>query len=433
MSGFEALLERRQRLLGNAYRLFYDRPVHLVEGKGVWLKDAEGRRYLDGYNNVPHVGHCHPRVVEAICQQAGKLNTHTRYLHETVLDYAEMLLDRFPAEFDVAMFACTGTEANELALRIARAATGGTGVIAVRHAYHGNSWAVAQISDSYESPEPRADNVVMVPCPDTYRGEHRGPDAGEHYAAAVAEAIEQLRERGHRPAAFIIDTILSSNGLPRIPADWMPRVAKIVRDAGAVFIADEVQPGFGRMGTQFWGWQMLDVAPDIVTLGKPMGNGHPISGVVTTSGVLGEFQQKARYFNTFGGNAVSCAAARAVLEVIDEEGLQEHARKVGAYLRDGLRDLQQRHALIGDIRGSGLFNGVDLVHDPGTRDPAPELAGLAVNALRDRGVLTGSSGPHGNVLKIRSPLVFGRDEADFLLQRLDEVLADPALQPGKGA
>ena len=418
----DQLLERRKRLLGKAYRLFYDRPVHIVKGQGAWLTDAAGKRYLDAYNNVPHVGHCHPHVVDALCRQASTLNTHTRYLHETVLDYAEMLLARFPERLDVAMFACTGTEANELALRIARAATGGTGVIAAENAYHGNSSAIAEISDSYESAEGRGDHVALVPCPDTFRGVHRGADAGARYAEAVQQAVDTLIRNGHPPAAFIIDTILSSNGLPRIPADWLPEVVRIVRDAGGVFIADEVQPGFGRMGTHFWGWEMLGVEPDIVTLGKPMGNGHPISGVVTASDVLGEFQEKARYFNTFGGNPVSCAAARAVLEVLDKENLQDNALRTGHYLRSGLRALAADHEIIGDVRGGGLFSGVDLVLDRETRAPATEIAARVVNAMRDRGVLLGSSGPNGNVLKIRSPMVFGQPEADFLLERLAEVL-----------
>ncbi|MEM1411253.1 MAG: aminotransferase class III-fold pyridoxal phosphate-dependent enzyme [Pseudomonadota bacterium] len=420
----EALLERRERLLGKAYRLFYDRPVHIVSGEGAWLTGADGQRYLDSYNNVPHVGHCHPRVVEAISRQAATLNTHTRYLHEAVLDYAELLLARFPAAFDIAMFSCTGSEANELALRIARAASGGSGVIAVYDAYHGNSQATAELSCGVGGAH--ADHLAFVPCPDPYRGEHRGDDAGERFAKAVEGAIATLQERGHPPAAFIIDTILSSNGLPNIPSDWLGHVVPRIRAAGGLFIADEVQPGFGRMGDAFWGWERLGVQPDIVTMGKPMANGHPVSAVVTSAEVLDAFQQQSGYFNTFGGNPVSCAAARAVLEVIEEEGLQQHALAVGAYLRRGLRALQDRYPLIGEVRGSGLFNAVDLVEDRETRAPDRDAATRVVNGLRDRRVLIGASGPHGNVLKLRSPLVFGRSEADFLLERLDTVLAELA-------
>lgn len=419
----EPLLQRRERLLGPAYRLFYERPVHIVEGRGAWLTDAEGNRFLDAYNNVPHVGHCHPRVVEAICTQAATLNTHTRYLHENVLDYAERLLDRFPDALDVAMFACTGSEANELAFRIARAATGALGIIAVEHAYHGNSQATAELSGSLDHATDLPPHVALVPCPDTFRGAHRGDDAGVRYADEVEQAIETLNARGHRPAAFIIDTILSSNGLPRIPPDWLPRVVERIHAAGGLFIADEVQPGFGRMGTHFWGWEVLGVEPDLVTMGKPMGNGHPISAVVTTAGLAAKFQKTSNYFNTFGGNPVSCAAARAVLDIIEEEQLQERALTTGRYLRAGLRALAERHEILGEVRGSGLFSAVDLVMDRETREPAMAEAARIVNAMRDRGVLLGSSGPFGNVLKIRSPLVFGEPEADFLLERLAAVLS----------
>jgi 4-aminobutyrate aminotransferase-like enzyme len=419
----DSLLQRRQRLLGPAYRLFYERPVHIVEGQGAWLIDADGNRFLDAYNNVPHVGHCHPRVVEAICRQAATLNTHTRYLHENVVDYAERLLDRFPDALDVVMFACTGSEANELAFRIARAATGATGIIAVEHAYHGNSQATAELSGGLNDGSRLPPHVALVPCPDTFRGAYRGDDAGERYADEIERALERLDAQGHRPAAFIIDTILSSNGLPRIPADWLPLVVDRVRAAGGVFIADEVQPGFGRMGTHFWGWEKLGVEPDIVTLGKPMGNGHPISAVVTSSKLAGAFQKTSNYFNTFGGNPVSCAAARAVLEIIEEEQLQQRALSTGRYLRAGLRTLAETHEVLGDVRGSGLFSAVDLVIDRETREPATAEATRVVNAMRDRGVLLGSSGPFGNVLKIRSPLVFGEPEADFLLERLEAVLS----------
>lgn len=418
------LLHRRERLLGPAYRLFYDDPVHIVSGQGAWLEDSEGQRYLDAYNNVPHVGHCHPRVVEAICQQAATLNTHTRYLHETVLDYAEMLLAHFPEQLDVVMFACTGSEANELALRIARTATGATGVIAVENAYHGNSGATAELSGTLARPEGMSEHVVLLPCPDTFRGAYRDEDAGERYAERVDQAIADLRDRGHEPAAFIIDTILSSNGLPRIPPGWLPSVVAGVRAAGGLFIADEVQPGFGRMGTHFWGWEKLGVEPDLVTLGKPMGNGHPVSAVVCRSEMAREFQKNGSYFNTFGGNPVSCAAARAVLEIIEEEQLQQRALSTGRYLRAGLRALAETHEVMGDVRGSGLFNAVDLVTDRESGKPATAEAARIVNAMRERGVLLGSSGPFSNVLKIRSPMVFGEPEADFLLERLSAVLTD---------
>ena len=424
MPSTQPLIERRNRILGKAYSLFYERPLHIVKGEGVWLTDAEGNRYLDAYNNVPHVGHCHPHVVEAICAQARSLNTHTRYLHEGILDYAEMLTARFPDGLDIAMFSCTGTEANELALRIARAATGGTGFIVTPYAYHGNSWAISQITTSEVPESQRGDNIVTVPAPDTYAGQYRGAEAADRYAGHLHEAIETLRRRGHQPAAFIIDTILSSEGVPTIPEGYLQKAVGIVRSAGGLFVADEVQPGFGRTGSNFWGFQNHGVTPDIVTMGKPMGNGHPISAVVTTPELVDLFQQHSDYFNTFGGNPVSCAAATAVLEVIDEEKLQENALMVGTQLRDGLNALAREHELIGDVRGSGLFLGVEFVKDRESRAPAPEEASRVVNGMRDRGVLISHTGPQNNVLKIRPPMVCSRENADLLLARLEECLAE---------
>jgi len=417
------LLQRRQRVMGKAYRLFYEQPVHIVSGEGVWLYDADGTKYLDVYNNVPHVGHCHPKVVAAICKQAGTLNTHTRYLHELVLDYAEKLTGRFPDGLDIAMFACTGTEANELALRLARAKTGATGMIVTDNAYHGNSWAIAQITTTYESSEKRADNIVTVPTPDSFRGAYAGdPQAATKYAAHLQAAIDTLAARGLRPAAFIVDTIFSNEGLPTVPAGYLAQAVEIVHEAGGLFIADEVQPGFGRMGTHFWGFEKHAVKPDIATMGKPMGNGYPVSAVVTTAAIVDAFARHSHYFNTFGGTPVACAAALAVLEVIEQEGLQANALETGQYLLEGLADLASETPLIGDIRGSGLFIGIDLVRDRTSREPATGETARAVDLLRQHGVLIGSTGQFDNILKIRPPLVFAKEHADLLLQKLKSVL-----------
>ncbi len=416
------LIERRRRLLGPAYRLFYDSPVHLVRGKGVWLYDADGNKYLDMYNNVPHVGHCHPHVAEAICEQAKTLNTHTRYLHDKVLDYAERLLDRFPPQLDTAMFCCTGSEANELALRIARTATGGEGLIVTSYAYHGNTKAIFEITTSDIPAKERPPYVVTVPVPDAYRGQHRGEDAGERYAAHTHEAIDLLKSRGIKPAAFIIDTIVSSGGVVAPPKGYLRKVAEIVRDAGAVFVADEVQPGFGRIGTNFWGFEADELVPDIVTMGKPMGNGHPISGVVARRELVEDFGDRGNYFNTFGGNPVSCAAGLAVLDVIENERLQQNALEVGRYVVDGLWRLAEMRDCIGDVRGTGLFLALELVTDREAKTPATELTTKVVNGLRDRGVLTGSIGPDANILKLRPPLPFSRADAEYFLERLDRVL-----------
>jgi len=421
-TSLDTLLERRKRLLGSAYRLFYERPLHIVRGEGVWLEDAAGQRYLDCYNNVPHVGHCHPRVVRAICDQAARLNTHTRYLHESVLDYAERLTAYCPGSLGVAMFACSGTEANELALRIARAASGGDGMIVTENAYHGNSWAIAQVSPTELPAAQRGDNVVTVPAPDVYRGRYRGEDAGQRYAECLRDAIAQLAERGHRLAAFMVDTVMSSDGIPGVLDGWLARSAEIVRDAGGLLVADEVQAGFGRTGTNFWGFENHAVTPDLITMGKPMGNGHPISAVVASPTLIEAFSASTGYFNTFGGNPVSCAAAGAVLEVMESQGLQRNALEVGEYIKAGVADLAARHAIVGDIRGTGLFLGIDLITDRETRGPAGAAARRVHNAMRERGVLLGTTGPHENVLKIRPPMVFSRDNADLLLDRLDEVL-----------
>jgi 4-aminobutyrate aminotransferase-like enzyme len=414
------LISRRKRLLGPAYRLFYANPVHIVKGEGVWLYDSDGRKYLDMYNNVAHVGHCHPHVVDAICRQVHTLNTHTRYLHDNVLDYAERLTARFPAELDTAMFCCTGSEANELALRIARSATGGTGIIVTSFAYHGNTKAIHEISTSDIPADEVPDYVVTVPDPDTYRGPYRNDDAGERYAAHVGEAVELLRSRGIKPAAFVIDTIASSSGVVSPPPGYLRKAAEIIHDAGGLFVADEVQPGFGRTGRKFWGFEADDFVPDIVTMGKPMGNGHPVSGVVTRRDLTESFGSNAHYFNTFGGNPVSCAAGNAVLDVIENENLQQNALEVGEHVVRGLRKLADHHECIGDIRGSGLFLALELVTDREQRTPATLLSADIVNALRDRGVLTGSIGPYSNILKLRPPLVLSKENADYLLTVLDE-------------
>jgi len=417
------MIERRKNLLGPAYQLFYDDPVHIVRGEGVWLYDSDGQKYLDMYNNVPHVGHCHPHVVAALTRQIAILNTHTRYLHDNVLDYAERLTAKFPDVLDTAMFSCTGSEANELALRIARACSGGTGIIVTDFAYHGNTKAIYEISPEDIPAAEVPDYVVTVPNPDAYRGEHRGEDAGEQYAAHLNDALAILESRGIRPAAFIVDTIFSSGGVVATPPGYLKKAAEIIRNAGGLFISDEVQPGFGRTGRNFWGYEIDAVIPDIVTMGKPMGNGHPLAATVTRRDLIDEFSQHAHYFNTFGGNPVSCAAGLAVLDVIEQEKLQENALDVGLCLNEGLADLASRHDAIGDVRGDGLFKSVEMVVDRDTREPARSLAPKIVNELRERRILVGSTGVDDNILKLRPPMVFSKADADIFLQSFDEVLA----------
>lgn len=417
-----ALIERRTALLGSAYRLFYDDPVHLVRGEGVWLFDADGQKYLDMYNNVPHVGHCHPHVVAALTKQIETLNTHTRYLHDNVLDLAERLTGKFPAELDTAMFSCTGSEANELALRIARACTGGTGIIVTESAYHGNTKAIYEISTEDIPAHEVPDFVVTVPTPDIYRGQYQGDNAAAQYAAHVNDALKTLQDRGIKPAAMIVDTIFASGGLIATPPGYLKMAAEFVRAAGGLFVADEVQPGFGRTGRNFWGYEIDALIPDIVTMGKPMGNGHPLAATVTRRDLVDSFSQSTHYFNTFGGNPVSCAAGLAVLDVIEKEGLQDHALEVGLYLNVGIDELALRHPAIGDLRGDGLFKSIEMVKDRETREPHSDLALRLVNALRERRILLSSSGVDNNILKLRPPMVFAKEHADHFLQVFDEVL-----------
>jgi len=416
-----AMIGRRERLLGPAYRLFYEKPVHVVRGDGVWLYDPDGNEYLDVYNNVACVGHCHPHVVAALTKQASVLNTHTRYLTDGVLDYAERLLSYFPPELSHVMFTCTGSEANDLAYQVASTFTGGTGVIITQLAYHGNTFAISQMSPSLGDAMKLGNDVRTVPAPDDYRS--GGNDVGEALAAHVRGAIADMKANGIKPAALLVDSIFSSDGIFPYPAGFLAPAVTEIRKAGGVFIADEVQPGFGRTGVM-WGFSRHDVVPDIVTMGKPMGNGHPIAGVVAKPHILGAFGARSRYFNTFGGNSVSCAAGMAVLDVIEREGLIANADKVGKYLTNGLRALAQQHELIGDIRGAGLFVGVELVEDRATRHPAPAKTLRLVNGLRERRVLISACGPSANVLKIRPPLALKHEHVDLFLAAMGEALSE---------
>lgn len=411
------LLTRRKRALGASYRLFYEEPFAPVRGEGVWLYDKDNTAYLDAYNNVASIGHCHPAVVAAIAEQSAQLNTHTRYLHPSIVDYAEDLLSEFPEPLDNMTMTCTGSEANDLALRIARCHSGGTGIIVTRWAYHGVTSALAEISPSLATGLPTASHVRLVDAPDSYRKK------GD-FVASVKAALQDMQAQGIKPAALLLDSIFSSDGVFSPANGELAAAAQCVRDAGGLYIADEVQPGFGRTGGQRWGFARDNVIPDLVTLGKPMGNGHPVAAVVGRSALFDQFGRQQRYFNTYGGNPVSCRAAHAVLRVLREEDLQANARRVGDYLKQGLQTLAERHQLIGDIRGEGLFIGVELVTDRYTQAPATACAASVVNGLRRRQVLISATGPKANILKIRPPLVFAKEHADLLLERLDQTLND---------
>jgi 4-aminobutyrate aminotransferase-like enzyme len=400
------LVSERQRLLGRNLSIAYEKPLNIVRGSMQYLFDAEGRRYLDAYNNVAHVGHCHPKVVAAGQRQMELLNTNTRYLSELILEYAEKLTATLPGGLDVCYFVNSGSEANELAIRLARAHTKAREMIVLDHAYHGNTTPLIDLSP-YKHNGPGGEGapawVHTVPLP-----------ASELDAAEVVSLVAKVELCG-----FIAESLPSVAGQIVLPEGYLQRVYEAVRGAGGVCIADEVQTGYGRIGTHFYGFEMYGVVPDIVVLGKPIGNGHPIGAVITTRAIADSFDNGMEFFSTFGGNNVSCAIGLAVLEVVQEENLQQHALRIGERLLEGLRTLQQRHPLIADVRGSGLFLGVELVRE---LEPATLDASRIVNQLREHGILIGTDGPHHNVLKIRPPMPFDETNADLVITTLSNVL-----------
>jgi 4-aminobutyrate aminotransferase-like enzyme len=414
------LVARRQRTFGPTSMLFYKRPLNLVRGEGVWLHDADGTRYLDAYNNVASVGHCHPRVVEAVARQMATLNTNTRYLYDNVYLYAERLLATLPSEISNIVFTCTGSESVDLALRIARNVTGGTGFIATANAYHGNTTTVTEISPSSANAEPLNSSIYLVPAPDTYR--IRASSVDIELDTSVRAAISHMQSKGIRFAGMIADSIFSSDGVyPGVPG-FLAKTVQTVQDAGGLFIADEVQPGFGRTGEAMWGFQRHTIVPDMVVMGKPMGNGYPIGAVAVKPGLLEAFGAKAGYFNTFGGSSVAAAAGLAVLDVLEAETLQHNAFATGKYLLDRLKTVCARHPGVGDVRGAGLYIAVEFVRDPVSRVPDQAAAVAGVNALRERNVLIGTAGQHGNIWKIRPPLCFKCDHADMFVEAVEHVL-----------
>jgi 4-aminobutyrate aminotransferase-like enzyme/Ser/Thr protein kinase RdoA (MazF antagonist) len=426
--------EKRHTLLGRNLSISYERPLKIVRGWMQYLYDDTGRAYLDVFNNVPLVGHSHPRVVRAAEEQLALLNTNTRYLHDNVNRYAERLTRKLPAPLRVCFFVNSGSEANELALRLARAHTGREDVIVLEHAYHGHTSTLIDISPyKFDGPGGRGKKpwVHVAPLADDYRGVYPrdDKDASTKYARHVAEILQRAHAEGHAVAAYIAETLPSVAGQIVFTPGYLQEVYRHVRAAGAVCIADEVQVGFGRLGTHFWGFETQGVVPDVVVLGKPIGNAFPLAAVVTTKEIADSFANGMEFFSTFGGNPVACAAGLAVLDVLEEEKLQENALRVGTHLKSGLQALQQHHALIGDVRGSGLFLGVDLVLDRTTREPAPLQASYVVNRLRECGILTGTDGPHHNVIKLRPPLVFTQSDADLFIKALDAILQEDAAQP----
>jgi 4-aminobutyrate aminotransferase-like enzyme/Ser/Thr protein kinase RdoA (MazF antagonist) len=429
----DQILERRKEKLGKSLSISYKKPLTIVHGWMQYLFDDTGRRFLDAVNNVPHVGHCHPRVVEAGQKQMAVLNTNTRYLHETIIRYAERLCAKMPEPLRVCYFVNSGSEANELALRMAKTCTGNSDFIVLDGAYHGNTGALVEISPyKFNGPGGRGkpEHVHVATMPDIYRGRYRAndPQAGEKYAAQVGELIGNARAQGRSIAAFIGESLLGCGGQIVLPEGYFREVFRMVRAAGGVCIADEVQVGFGRAGSHFWGFETQGVVPNIVTLGKPMGNGHPIGAVLTTPEIAEAFNNGMEYFNTYGGNPVSCAIGLAVLNVIEQEKLQENARMVGEYLKAELTKLQTKHRLIGDVRGLGLFLGIELVRHHETLEPAADEASYVVNRMKECGILISTDGPLENVLKIKPPLVFSKANADFFVATLDRILSESVLQ-----
>ncbi len=417
---------RREHFPGNL-RLTYNQPAMFLRGWRHYLFDDWGRPFLDAYNNVPHVGHAHPRIRAVAADQLSRLNANTRYLHPAQVEFAQTPVAKMTGHLEICFFVNSGSEGNELALRLARAHTGGRDMVVPDHGYYGNTTGAIDVS-AYKFGRPggggRPDWVHIVPVADTYRGRHRGPDAAGDYAGHVDRAIADIEQGGGALAGFIAETFPSVAGQIIPPRGYVRSVYAKIRAAGGVCIADEVQTGLGRLGRHYWGFEAQDAAPDIVVLGKPLGNGHPVGAVVTTREIARSFDNGIEFFSTFGGSTLSCRMATEVIRIVDEEGLQDNAARIGDHLLDGLRSLQDRHRIIGDVRGMGLFIGVDLVTDRDECSPAGAAAGYVKNRLREHRILVGTEGPDDNVLKIRPPLTFGSPDADLLLARLDETLAE---------
>ena len=423
------LIQRRNRHFAGSL-LFYHDPVHIVRGEGSHLYDAKGRRYVDCYNNVQSMGHANPAIARAIAEQSATLTTHTRYLNEQVIALAEEVAATLPGELEVCLFVCTGTEACELAMRIARVVTGRSGAIVLENSYHGNSKLVGEMSTATYPAHLRPPWIQAVEPPNTYRGPFRAGEEedgqlGVRYAGLIDPAIDALQRNGEGVAAFVCDSIFDTNGALNAPDDYFRRVYGKVRAVGGLCIADEVQAGVCRTG-KFWGFEHYGVEPDIVFTGKPFGGGYPVAAVFTTRTIADRWAQSDVYFNTFGGNPVAAAASRAVLHFAREQNLLEHVNGVGAYLVSRLEEMACRHSIIGNIQGRGLFICLDLVKDRKTREPAAAIARLVPDAMKSEGVLIGLTGRHGNCLKFRPPLVFTRADVDFTIDAFDRVLSNLA-------
>ncbi len=424
MPDHKKILELRTQYLSPSLSLSYEDPIHIVRGEGQYLYDAEGLRYLDAVNNIQHVGHCHPKVVSAAMEQNALLNTNTRYLDETIVRYAKLLTKKLPDGLDVCFFTNSGSESNDLALRIARCITGSKETIVLDGAYHGHLSSLIEISPyKHNAPggEGPPDFVYSIPLPDSFRGIYRGDNCTADYVNEVKKVIYKINDSSKTLSAFFVEALMGCGGQIVLPEGFLKKSFELVRMSGGLCIADEVQIGFGRMGTDFWGFETCGVIPDIVTLGKSIGNGHPLSAVVTTKEIADQFNNGMEYFNSYGGNPVSCAIGEAVLNVIEDEGLQENAEIVGSYLIEELFKLQSKYTFIGQIRGQGLFIGIELISNTDTLKPNKTLAAKIVNQMKDAGILISIDGPGHNVLKIKPPMVFNLENANELVINLKTI------------
>ena len=421
------LLELRKKYLSPSLSLSYDKPLHIVRAKGQFLYDSKGDRYLDAVNNIQHVGHCHPKVVSAASEQYGILNTNTRYLDETVISYAKDLTNYLPNGLTTCFFTNSGSESNDLALRLARTATGSKETIVLDGAYHGHVSSLIDISPYKHNSKGGSgppSYVHTLPMPDSYRGKYRGDEALTGYIDELKNILYSIKKNGKNISAFVVESIMGCGGQLILPDGFLERAFELVRDEGGVCIADEVQIGFGRVGSKFWGFETANVQPDIVTMGKSMGNGHPLSVVVTKKQIADKFNNGMEYFNSFGGNPVSCAVGKAVLNVIEDEKLQQNAHKVGEYLLEKLKQIQGEFPLIGQVRGMGLFIGIELIKEKSKLIPAHAEAEKVVNEMMRKRILLSTDGPDHNVIKIKPPMVFSTENADELVLNLSEVLGN---------
>jgi 4-aminobutyrate aminotransferase-like enzyme len=426
MLNHKAIKDLRSKHLGPSLSLSYDKPLHIIRGVGQYLFDNDDKKYLDCINNIQHVGHCHPKVVSAAQKQYTQLNTNTRYLDELIVNYARNLTQTLPYGLDVCFFTNSGSEANDLAMRIARNYVQSKETIVLDGAYHGNLSSLIEISP-YKHNGPGGsgtpDHVHVIPIPDPFRGQFRGERCAEQYANEVQKAIDRIQGRNRNSFTFISEALMGCGGQLILPVGFLQKSFELVKKAGGLCVADEVQIGFGRIGSHFWGFESESVVPDIVTMGKSMGNGHPLSAVITTHEIADTFNNGMEYFNSFGGNPVSCAVGQAVLNVIRDEGLQAHAEHVGNYLLQKLQSLQNDHDIIGDVRGRGLFIGIELVRDY-ELTPAVNEAHTIMNSMKEKGVLLSTDGPDHNVIKIKPPMIFSKDNALEVVSKIDETIAE---------